>query len=153
MHRLNYHHLLYFWTVAREGTIAKACTQLHLTQPTISGQLRALERAIAAKLFTRSGRHLVLTDLSCYLAGGAPVRMAGFGSVSWRRGDHRSTAGLLYAARYPAWMVFTPCIAPILADAVTYVGIVAIGNAVMRLIAGPSRSDRLRNEPRSSPGQ
>jgi len=59
---LNYHHLYYFWTVAREGTIARACTRLHLTQPTISGQLRTLERALAAKLFERVGRHLVLTD-------------------------------------------------------------------------------------------
>lgn len=62
MRRLNYHHLLYFWTVAREGTIAKACAVLHLTQPTVSGQLRALERAVGAKLFARHGRHLVLTD-------------------------------------------------------------------------------------------
>jgi hypothetical protein len=52
----------------------------------------------------------------------------------------------LYAAKYPAWMVFAPGIAPVLADAATYVGIVAIGHAVMRLIAGPSRKDRLRNE-------
>jgi hypothetical protein len=53
----------------------------------------------------------------------------------------------LYAARYPAWMVFAPGVAPIIADAATYVGIVAIGHAVMRLVAGPSRADRLRNEP------
>jgi LysR family transcriptional activator of nhaA len=59
---LNYHHLFYFWTVAREGTIARACTQLHLTQPTISGQLRSLEKTLGAKLFDRVGRHLVLTD-------------------------------------------------------------------------------------------
>jgi LysR family transcriptional regulator, transcriptional activator of nhaA len=59
---LNYHHLLYFWTVAREGTIARAGAQLHLTQPTISGQLRALERALGAKLFNRAGRNLVLSD-------------------------------------------------------------------------------------------
>src|SRR5262245_62651347 len=59
---LNYHHLLYFWTVAREGTIARACKPLHLTQPTISAQLRALERALGAKLFERVGRNLVLTD-------------------------------------------------------------------------------------------
>jgi hypothetical protein len=52
----------------------------------------------------------------------------------------------LYAAKYPAWMVFAPGIAPVLADAATYVGIVAIGHAVMRLIAGPSHKDRLRNE-------
>ena len=52
----------------------------------------------------------------------------------------------LYAAKYQAWMVFAPGIAPVLADAATYVGIVAIGHTVMRLIAGPSRKDRLRNE-------
>ena len=52
----------------------------------------------------------------------------------------------LYAAKYPEWMVFAPGIAPILADAATYVGIVAIGHAVMRLVAGPARGDRLRNE-------
>ncbi len=52
----------------------------------------------------------------------------------------------LYAAKYPAWMVFAPGVAPILADAATYIGIVAIGHAVMRLVAGPSRKDRLRNE-------
>jgi hypothetical protein len=52
----------------------------------------------------------------------------------------------LYAARYPAWMVFAPGVAPILADAAAYIGIVAIGHAVMRVVAGPSSQDRLRNE-------
>ncbi len=62
MNRLNYHHLLYFWTVARKGTIAEACKELHLAQPTVSGQIRALERSLGAKLFDRIGRNLVLTD-------------------------------------------------------------------------------------------
>ena len=52
----------------------------------------------------------------------------------------------LFASTFPGWMVFAPGVAPILADAVTYVGIVALGHAVMRLVAGPSREDRLRNE-------
>ena len=52
----------------------------------------------------------------------------------------------LFAATFPAWMVFAPGVAPILADAATYVGIVALGHAVMRLIAGPASEDRLRNE-------
>jgi LysR family transcriptional regulator, transcriptional activator of nhaA len=60
---LNYHHLLYFWTVAREGSITKACEQLHLSQPTISNQLRQLERRIGGKLFAKAGRGLKLTDL------------------------------------------------------------------------------------------
>lgn len=59
---LNYHHLLYFWTVVREGSITKACVKLHLSQPTISSQLRKLERAIGAKLFSRVGRGLQVTD-------------------------------------------------------------------------------------------
>ena len=50
----------------------------------------------------------------------------------------------LYAAKYPAWMVFAPGVAPIIADSVTYAGIVLIGHAVMRLVAGDSRADRLR---------
>lgn len=62
MNTLNYHHLLYFWTVAHEGTIARACKLLHLTQPTISGQLRSLENALGEKLFDRVGRNLVLTE-------------------------------------------------------------------------------------------
>jgi hypothetical protein len=49
----------------------------------------------------------------------------------------------IYAAMYPEWMVFSPGIAPVLADAATYVGIVALGHAVMRLVAGPARGDRL----------
>src|SRR5690349_2850411 len=63
MEWLNYHHLLYFWTVAREGTIARASQELRLAQPTISGQIRALEDQLGEKLFLRSGRNLVLTDM------------------------------------------------------------------------------------------
>ncbi len=59
---LNYHHLLYFWTVAREGSVTRACEKLLLAQPTISGQLRKFEKAVGEKLFTRSGRGLVLTE-------------------------------------------------------------------------------------------
>jgi len=60
---INYHHLLYFYTIAREGSIAKACKQLHLTQPTLSAQLRALEGYLDEQLFLRSGRSLVLTEI------------------------------------------------------------------------------------------
>lgn len=60
---LNYHHLLYFWTVARTGSVTRASAELNLTQPAISTQLRTLERALGEKLFVRSGRHLVLTEV------------------------------------------------------------------------------------------
>jgi LysR family transcriptional activator of nhaA len=59
---LNYHHLLYFWMVAKEGGISRAAEQLHLTQPTLSSQIKQLEKALGAELFTRTGRTLVLTD-------------------------------------------------------------------------------------------
>jgi LysR family transcriptional activator of nhaA len=59
---LNYHHLRCFWAVAREGTIAKACAVLQVSQPTVSEQLRSLARAMGAELFAREGRRLRLTD-------------------------------------------------------------------------------------------
>ena len=62
MEWLNYHHLLYFWTVAREGTIARASKKLLLAQSTISGQIHSLEKALHTKLFERVGRNLVLTE-------------------------------------------------------------------------------------------
>ncbi len=62
MEWLNYHHLLYFWTVAREGSIAKASKKLSLAPPTISTQIRALEDSLGHELFARKGRGLVLTD-------------------------------------------------------------------------------------------
>ncbi|HVE71473.1 MAG TPA: transcriptional activator NhaR [Thermoanaerobaculia bacterium] len=62
MEWLNYHHLLYFWVVAREGSIVAATRKLNLTQPTISAQLRLLEESLGEKLFEKSGRSLVLTE-------------------------------------------------------------------------------------------
>lgn len=62
MARLNYDHLLYFWTTAQEGTIARASRKLHLTQPTISSQIHRLEESLGTKLFVRTGRNLVLTE-------------------------------------------------------------------------------------------
>lgn len=60
---LNYHHLLYFWTVARTGSVTKACQELNLTQPAVSAQIRMLERAFGEKLFMKRGRNLALTDV------------------------------------------------------------------------------------------
>lgn len=59
---LNYHHLLYFWMVAREGSVTRACQRLHLAQPTVSAQLRQLEKRVGTRLFERRGRHLELTE-------------------------------------------------------------------------------------------
>lgn len=52
----------------------------------------------------------------------------------------------MYARMFPEWMVFAPGIAPVIADAVTYIGFVLIGHLVMRVIAGPSDTDRLARQ-------
>jgi LysR family transcriptional regulator, transcriptional activator of nhaA len=62
MEWLNYHHLLYFWVVAKDGSIAAASKRLRLAPPTISGQIHSLEEVLGVKLFMHSGRKLVLTD-------------------------------------------------------------------------------------------
>ena len=59
---LNYHHLLYFYTVAREGSVARASKALNLTQSTVSTQMRMLEQSLGERLMERRGRGLVLTD-------------------------------------------------------------------------------------------
>ncbi|MBL9004821.1 MAG: transcriptional activator NhaR [Myxococcales bacterium] len=58
---LNYHHLYYFWVIAKEGSITRATRELRLTQPTLSAQLRSLENSIGESLFDRVGRQMVLT--------------------------------------------------------------------------------------------
>jgi len=62
LHALNFLHLKYFWTVAREGSVAAACKRLHVAQPTVSMQIRKLEKTLGYKLFERKGRGLILTE-------------------------------------------------------------------------------------------
>jgi LysR family transcriptional activator of nhaA len=59
---LNYRHLLYFWAVAKEGTITRAAARLGVTVQTISGQLALLERDFGTALFAPEGRRLALTE-------------------------------------------------------------------------------------------
>lgn len=62
MQWLNYHHLLYFWMVAREGGLAPAGKVLRLSHPTLSSQIKKLEDALGVALFEKRGRKLALTD-------------------------------------------------------------------------------------------
>ncbi|MFZ5775227.1 MAG: transcriptional activator NhaR [Thermodesulfobacteriota bacterium] len=63
MEWLNYHHLYYFWTVMREGSVTAASIRLRLAQSTVSAQLSQLEEALGGKLFQKKGRNLQPTDL------------------------------------------------------------------------------------------
>ncbi|MCB1672813.1 MAG: transcriptional activator NhaR [Gammaproteobacteria bacterium] len=109
MRHLNYNHLLYFWTVAREGSIARATDSLHLTPQTISGQLKLLEEAIGEALFNRVGRGLVLTET---------------GHLVYQYADEIFTLGAELSSRVKTGRVVIP--------AVLTVGIV---NAIPKLIA------------------
>jgi len=60
--QLNYHHLRYFWAVAREGSLTKAANALHVSQSALSAQIRQLEEQLGQALFERVGRRLELTE-------------------------------------------------------------------------------------------
>jgi len=62
MSALNFHHLRYFWTVAREGNLTRAAEQLRVSQSAVSVQIRKLEDTLGRRLFERTGRQLKLTD-------------------------------------------------------------------------------------------
>lgn len=62
MEWLNYHHLYYFWNVAKEGTVSRAAEKLHLARTTVTAQVRELENAAGQKLFDKKGRYLELTE-------------------------------------------------------------------------------------------
>ena len=80
---LNYHHLFYFWTIAREGSVTQAVERLRLGQPTLSAQMRSLEKALGVRLLKKEGRGLVLTE-----AGRTAFRYAegifGLGKINTR---------------------------------------------------------------------
>jgi len=63
MNWLNYHHLLYFFTVAREGGVARAATRLGLSQSAVSAQLRTFQHNLGQTLLQRDGRGLALTEM------------------------------------------------------------------------------------------
>ena len=53
--------LRYFLTIAREGNITNAANALHVTQPTLSRQIRDLEEELGQQLFVRSSHSVTLT--------------------------------------------------------------------------------------------
>jgi LysR family transcriptional activator of nhaA len=82
--RLNYHHLHYFWAVAKDGNLTRAATRLHVSQSALSVQIRQLEEQLGQALFERRGRTLQLTEAgrlamsyaeSIFAAGGELVAL------------------------------------------------------------------------------
>ncbi|MDP5292077.1 LysR family transcriptional regulator [Oceanimonas sp. CHS3-5] len=62
MRNLNFHHLHYFWTVAKEGHLTRAAKKLNVSQSALSSQIRQLEEQLGQALFLRQGRTLTLTE-------------------------------------------------------------------------------------------
>ena len=63
MRNLNFHHLHYFWMVAKEGHLTRAAKKLHVSQSALSSQIRQLEGQFGHDLFLRQGRALLLTEV------------------------------------------------------------------------------------------
>lgn len=66
---LNYHHLRYFWTVAKEGSLRRASELLNVSQPSICTQIKLLEASLGESLFRPSGRSLELTEFGQLICG------------------------------------------------------------------------------------
>lgn len=62
LEQLNFHHLFYFWRVAKLGHLTQAAQELHTSQSAVSAQIRQLEERLGEALFTREGRRLQLTS-------------------------------------------------------------------------------------------
>ncbi|SFF30920.1 LysR family transcriptional regulator [Paracidovorax wautersii] len=62
LNQLNFHHLFYFWRVAKLGHLTRAAEELHTSQSAVSAQIRQLEERLGESLFAREGRRLLLTD-------------------------------------------------------------------------------------------
>ncbi|KPN78219.1 LysR family transcriptional regulator [Shewanella xiamenensis] len=63
MRNLNFHHLHYFWTVAKEGHLTRASQRLNISQSALSSQIKQLEEQLGHELFHRQGRALLLTEV------------------------------------------------------------------------------------------
>ncbi|WP_374354141.1 LysR family transcriptional regulator [Chitinimonas sp.] len=69
LHQLNFHHLHYFWRVAKTGHLSQAAQALHVSQSALSAQIRQLEERLGEPLFEREGRRLQLTDTGQLVLG------------------------------------------------------------------------------------
>lgn len=88
---LNFHHLRYFWVVAHEGSLRQAAARLHVSPPSISTQLGALEEALGEPLFHREGRRLVLTEFGATVLGYADeIFSLSHELLASRAGDRRT---------------------------------------------------------------
>ena len=114
---LNYHHLRYFWEVARHGSLRIAAEKLNVSQPTISAQVKALEDSLERQLFSRSGRGLRLTPAGRMVMDyateifGLGVRMVDVLNGAHSRQPGRLSVGVTDSfAKLFAWSLIRPAL-------------------------------------------
>jgi LysR family transcriptional activator of nhaA len=119
MRHLNYNHLLYFWSVVREGGVAAAATSLHVTPQTISGQIKLLEEQLGGALFEKQGRRLAPTDLGRLTFGYADeifsrgLELASVLRGALPRGRRSVTIGVSdVVPKLVTWRVLAPLLEP-----------------------------------------
>ena len=126
METLNYHHLRYFWTVAKEGSLRRAAEKLRISQPSICAQVKSLEATVGEALFRKQGRSLVMTETGHLVFGyaeeifslGQELTSAVKQSPTLRR--QRLNVGIsdsfpkLLTMRFcgPCWRARLPCSSP-----------------------------------------
>jgi LysR family transcriptional activator of nhaA len=59
---INFHHLRYFWAVAKDGNLTRTASRLRVAQSALSSQIQQLEEQLGQQLFDRSGRRLALSE-------------------------------------------------------------------------------------------
>jgi LysR family transcriptional activator of nhaA len=94
MEWINYRHLLYFWTVAKEGSLRQAAEKLAVSQPSICAQIHALEGALGEALFRRRGRSLEVTETGQLVFGYAD-EIFSLGREMWTAVKQRPTNRVL----------------------------------------------------------
>ena len=96
MSRLNFHHLHYFWAVAKEGNLTRAASRLNVSQSALSAQIRQLEEQFGQPLFNRVGRGLQITEAGQMALGYADsIFAAGAELLAQMREGHREQRQVL----------------------------------------------------------
>ncbi len=98
----------YFLAVAEHLNFGRAAAALHIAQPVLSRQIRALETELHAQLFVRDQRRVELTAAGAQLLSDAPGLVAEAEAVRRRVGRATRGAGTFVVGFMPGLIVTTP---------------------------------------------
>lgn len=139
-HAVELRHLRYFLALAGSLNFTRAAERVHVTQSTLSHQIRQLEAEIGQRLFDRSGKRVVLTEagelFQVYAARALHEVDQGLGEI--KRGTQALTGRVRIGATHTFNLGFIPeCVARFMAQHPT-VGV------VVEELPADAIADRLR---------